>query len=64
MEIEECYDLCPMRYLSDGPIQNYDCSNMGYLYIEHNPSTHMVATLDLSLLDDAHWPFSLILVIE
>ena len=53
-----------MRFLSDGLIQNYDCSNMGYLHIEHNPSTHMVATLDLSLFDDVHWPFALILVVE
>ena len=58
VEIEECYDLCPMRCLSDGPIQNYDCSYMVYLHIEHNSSTHMVATLDssldLSLFDHVH----------
>ena len=39
---------------------------MGYLHIEHDPSTHMVATLDssldLSLFDDAHWPFASFLV--
>ena len=63
MEIEECYDLCPMRCSSDGSIQNYDCSNMGYLHIEHNPSSHMVA-IDLSLFDDVHWPFALIIVVE
>ena len=38
----------------------------GYLHIEHDPLTHMVATLDssldLSLFDDAHWPFSSFLV--
>ena len=68
MEIEEFYDLRLMRCSSDGPIQNYDCSNIGYLHIEHNPLTNMVATLDssldLSLLDDVHWPFALILVVE
>ena len=68
MEIEECYDLCPMRCLSDGLIQKYDYSNMGYLHIEHHPSTHVVATLDspldLSLFYDVHWPFALILVVE
>ena len=68
MEIEECYDLCPMRCSSDGLIQNYDCSNMGYLHIEHNPSKHKVATLDssldLSLFDDVHWSFALTLVVE
>ena len=69
MEIEECYALCPMRCLSDGPIQNYDCcSNMGYLHIEHHLSTRMVAildsSLDLSLFDDVHWPFALNFVVE
>ena len=68
MEIEECYDLCPMRCLSDGPIQNYDYSNMGYLHIEHNSLKHMVSTLDssldLSLFNGVHWPFALILVVE
>ena len=68
MEVEECYDMCPMRCLSDGPIQNYDFSNMGYLHMEHHPSTHMVSTLDsvldLSLFDDVHWPFSLPFVFE
>ena len=63
-----CYDLCPMRCSSDGPIQNNDCPYMGHLHIEHNPSTHMVATLDFSLdfslFNDVHWPFALILVVE
>ena len=66
MEFGECYDLCSMRCLSEGPIQSIDCSSMGYLLIEHNPSTHMVATLDssidLSLFDDAHWPFASFIV--
>ena len=47
-----------MRCSSDGPIQNYDYSNMGYLHIEHIPSMHMVArldsSLDLSLFDNVH----------
>ena len=63
MEIEECYDLCPMRCLSDGPIQNYDCSNMGYP-LELHPSMHMVDTLDLSLFNDVYWPFALTLVVK
>ena len=58
MEIEECYSLYSMRCLGGGSIQNYDCSSMGYLHIEHNPLMHMVATLDfaieLSLFFDAH----------
>ena len=51
-----------------GFIQNYDCSRMGYLHIEHNPLMHMVATLDsslkLSLFFDAHWPIVSFLVVE
>ena len=47
-----------MRCLGGGSIQNYGCSSMGYLHIEHNPLMHMVATLDfaleLSLFFDAH----------
>ena len=49
MEIEECYNLYSMRCLGGGSIQNYDCSSMGYLHIEHNPLMHMVVTLDSSL---------------
>ena len=55
-----------MRCLGGGSIQNYDCSSMGYLHIEHNPLMHMVATLDfaieLSLFFDAHHPIAAILV--
>ena len=55
-----------MRCLGDGPIQSIDYSSMGYLHTKHDPSTHMVATLDslldLSLFDDAHWPFASFLV--
>ena len=58
MEIEEYYSLYSMRCLGGGFIQNYDCSSMGYLHIEHNPFMHMVSTLDftidLSLFFDAH----------
>ena len=47
-----------MRCLGGDAIQNYDCSSMGYLHIEHNPLMHMVATLHfalkLSLFFDAH----------
>ena len=66
MEFGECYDLCSMRCLGNGPIHNIDCSSMGYLHTEHDPSTRMVATLnsslDLSLFDDAHWSFASFLV--
>ena len=66
MEFGECYDLCFMRCLGDGLIQSIDCSSTGYLHTEHDPSTHMVATLesslDLSLFDDAHWSFALFIV--
>ena len=66
MEIEECYSLYSMRCLGGGSIQNYDCSSMGYLHIEHNPLKHMVATLDfaieLSLFFDAHLPIAAFLV--
>ena len=55
-----------MRCLGGGSIQNYDCSSMGYLHIEHNPLIHMVATFDfaleLSLFFDAHQPISAFLV--
>ena len=66
MEFGECYDLCSMRCLGDGPIQSIDCSSIRYLHSEHDPLTHMVATLDssldLSLFDDAHCPFASFLV--
>ena len=66
MKFEVCYDLCSMRCLGDGSIQSIDCSIMGYLHTEHDPSTHMVATLDssldLSLFNDGHWPFASFLV--
>ena len=66
MEIEECYSLYSMRCLGGGSIQNYDCSSMGYLHIEHNPLNHMVATLDfaieLSLFFDAHQQIAAFLV--
>ena len=66
MENEECYSLYSMRCLGGGSIQNYDCSSMGYLHIEHNPLMHMVATLDfateLSLFFDAHKPIAAFLV--
>ena len=56
-----------MRCLGGGSIQNYDCSSMGYLHIEHNPLMHMVATLDsaleLSLFFDAHQPIDAFLVV-
>ena len=55
-----------MRYLGDGPIHSIDCSSIGYLHTKHDPSTHMVATLDssldLSLFDDVNWPFASFLV--
>ena len=55
-----------LRCLGDGPIKSIDCSSMGYLHTEHDPSTHVVATLGfslyLSLFDDAHWPFVSFLV--
>ena len=66
MEIEEYYSLYSTRCLGGGPIQNYDCSSMGYLHIEHNPLMHMVATLDfaleLSLFFDVHQPIAASLV--
>ena len=56
-----------MRCLGGGSIQNYCCSSMGYLHIEHNPLMHMVATLDfaleLSLFFDAHRQFAASLVV-
>ena len=68
MEFGECYELCSMSCLGDGPIHRIYCSSMGYLHIERDPSTHMVATLDssidLSLVDDAHWPFTSFLVVD
>ena len=66
MEIEECYSLYSMRCLGGGSIQNYDCSSMGYLHIEHNPLMHMVATieyaLELSLFFDTHQSITAFLV--
>ena len=54
-----------MRCLGGGSIQNYGCSSMGYLHIEHN-LMHMVATLDfaleLSLFFDSHHPIAASLV--
>ena len=56
-----------MRCFGGGSIQNYDCSSMGYLHIEHNPLMHMVATLDsvleLSLFFYAHQPITAFLVV-
>ena len=67
MEIEECYSLYSMKCLGGGSIQNYGCSSMGYLHIEHNPLMHMVATLDfvleLSLFFDAHQLIAAFLVV-
>ena len=54
MEFEEWCRFYSMRCLGDDSIQNYDCSSMGYLHIEHNPLMHKVATLELSLIFDAH----------
>ena len=59
-----------MRCLCGAFIQNYDCSSMGYLHIQHNPLMHMVATLDsaldsaleLSLFLDAHQSIAAFLV--
>ena len=62
MEIEKCYSLYSMSCLGGGSIQNYDCSSMGYLHIEHNPLMHMVATIELSLFIDAHHPIAAFLV--
>ena len=62
MENEECYSLYSMRCLGGGSIQNYDCSSMGYLHIEHNHLMHMVATIELSLIFDAHQPIAAFLV--
>ena len=62
MEIEECYSLYCMRCLGGGSIQNYDCSSMGYLHIEHNPLMHMAATIELTLFFDAHQPIAAFLV--
>ena len=66
MEYAEWYSLYSMRCLGCGPIQNYDCSSIGYLHIEHNPLMHMVATLDfaleLSLFFDVHQPIATFLV--
>ena len=63
MEIEEWCNLYSMRCLDGGFIQNYDCLSMGYLYIEHNPLMHMVATLKLSLFFYAHRPIAAFLVV-
>ena len=68
MECAELYSLYSMRYLGDGSIRNFDCSNMGYLHIEHNSLMHMVATLDfsleLSLFFDAQWLIASFLVVD
>ena len=41
---------------------------MGCLHTKHDPSVHIVAkldsSLDLSLFDDAHWPFASFLVVN
>ena len=67
MECAEWYSLYSMRCLGGGSIQNYGCSSMGYLHIEHNPLMHMVATLDfaleLSLFFDAHKLIAAFLVV-
>ena len=67
MEFEEWCSLYSMWCLGVGSIQNYDCSSMEYLLIEHNPLMHMVATLDfaleLSLFFDAHRPIAAFLVV-
>ena len=67
MECAELYSLYSMRCLGGGSIQNYDCSGMGYLHIEHNPLMHMVVTLDfaleLSLFFDAYHPIAAFLVV-
>ena len=56
-----------MRCFGGGSIQNYDCSCIGYLHIEHNPLMCMVATLDslfeLALLFYAHRPIVAFLVV-
>ena len=68
MEFRECYDLCSMRCLGDGPIQSIDSSSMGYLQTEYDPLTHLVATLDSSLdsslFDDGHSSFASFLVVD
>ena len=55
-----------MRCLGGGSIQNYDCSSIEYLYIEHNPLMHMVSklnfALELSLFFDAHQSITAFLV--
>ena len=66
MESEEWYSLYSMRCLGGSFIQNYDCSSIGYLHIEHNPLMHIVDTLDssleLSLFFNAHRPIATFLV--
>ena len=66
MECAEWYSLYSMRCLGGGSIQNYDCSSMGYLHIEHNPLMHMVtldSALELSLFFDVHQPIAAFLVV-
>ena len=67
VEYVEWCSLYSMRCLGGGSIQNYDCSCIGYLHIDHNPLMHMVATLDssfeLSLFFDAHRPIATFLVV-
>ena len=68
MEGAEWYSLYSMRCTGDGSIRNFDCSNMRYFHIEHNPLMHMVATLDssleLSLFFDAQWLIASFLVVD
>ena len=64
VEFEEWCSLYSLMCLGDGSIQNYDCSSMGYLLIEHNPLMHRVATLELSIFFDAHWPIASFLVVD
>ena len=67
MERAKWCSLYSMRCLGGDSIQNYDCSCIGYLHIEHNPLKYMVATLDslfeLSLFFDAHRPIAAFLIV-
>ena len=64
VDFEEWCSLYSMSCLGDGFIQNYDCSSMGYLHIEHNSLMCMVATLELSLFCDVHWSIASFLVVD
>ena len=68
MEYEKWCSLYSTRCLGVGSVQNYDCSSMGYLHIEHNPLMYMVSTLDflleLSIFFDDHWTIALFLVVD